>query len=204
MTKRGVNFLHAVAIRFYSTHVIVSLRCTNLREGLILKLCASEYFRKTNFKDTKEFHFIKKKAVAQAKKVFREIIIVKALCFGCQQSFSTRRWVQGFCLFCKLRISQRWNEIPLSFSSHQCTGVNTQSCSRFSWSCRVRTASSVSCGPPPSWPTTTPTTASPARRPRSTTWKKCRGAISPSPGRRSRDFVLLLPALSLGTLSSHR
>lgn len=106
-----------------------------------------------------------------------------------------------FCLFFKLRISQKWNETPLSISSHQCTGVNTQSCSLFSWSCRVQTASSVSCGPPPSWPTTTPTTASPARRHRSTTWRKCRDVISPSPGKRAEIKDILVTSASTVTIS---
>lgn len=104
-----------------------------------------------------------------------------------------------FCLLvAKLRISQQWDE-TIECSSHQCTGVNIRSCSPSSWSCRVQTVSSASCGPPPSWPTTTPTTASPERRHRSPTWRKCRGEISPSPGTRAE--IKITPSCCLSCMS---
>lgn len=64
----------------------------------------------------------------------------------------------------------------------QCTDVNIQSYSPFSWSFRVQSVRSVNCEPPQSWRTTTQTTASPAKPSPWVTWRKCQDATSPSPG----------------------
>lgn len=64
----------------------------------------------------------------------------------------------------------------------QCTDVNIQSYSPFSWSFRVQSVRSVNYEPPQSWRTTTQTTASPAKPSPWVTWRKCQDATSPSPG----------------------
>ena len=135
------------------THLL-HVHMTDISISLILNILERKIWhqieRNQYFTDTKQFCFIKIALYKQ--KVFREIITVKAfhfVCFGCQQSFSTRRWVQGFVCFLNCRYLSSGMK-TLLFSSRQCTGANTRSCSRSSWSCRVQTVSSVSCAPPPS------------------------------------------------------
>lgn len=90
--------------------------------------------------------------------------------------------MEGFVLFWNCGILSRQMSFLFWFLAFQCTGGNTQSSSLYSWSCRALTASSVSCGLPPSWLTTTPTTASLERRRLWTTWRKSHVGTSPSPG----------------------